>query len=164
MATRRNLMEKNKLALVVVNFVTCYGFLYKGTQHLFTWKWHSFFYSMAKHLRNVWRCSEKSPERRLAASCPAWSHAPPHHCSADRGAETELTLSPLNSFCPVVVVPERRRGLEARRAGLRPDWRRLRRGRGQTTARRRWPLTFSVGWRPAGEVTKGEVKRGENKD
>lgn len=66
------------------------------------------------------------------------------------GDVTVLTLSPLNSFCLVAVVPERRRGLGAPRAGLRPDWRRLLQGRGLTTERRRWPLTFSVGLRPEG--------------
>lgn len=107
-----------------------------------------FFYSIAKHFRNVLRCSENLTEGWLAASCPAWSHTPPHH----RAAETELTLSPLNSFCLVVGVPERRQGLEALRAGLRPDWRRPQQGPGQMMAKRRWPLTFSVGLRPEGRV------------
>lgn len=94
----------------------------------------------------------------LAASCPACSHMPPHNCSKYKGEVTALTLSPLNFFCLVVGVPERRRGLVALQAGLHPDWRRLQQGRGQTTVRRRWPLTFSVGLRPEGKVKKEEVK------
>lgn len=65
------------------------------------------------------------------------------HAAQTAGCNTLLTLSPLNSFCLVVVVPERKRGLVAPQADLRPDWRRLQRGRGLTTERPRWPLTFS---------------------
>lgn len=46
----------------------------------------------------------------------------------------------------------------ALQAGLRPDLRRLRRGRGLMMVRRRWPLTFSVGLRPEGRVKKEEIK------
>lgn len=46
----------------------------------------------------------------------------------------------------------------ALQAGLRPDLRRLRRGRGLMMVRRRWPLTFSVGLRPEGRVNKEEIK------
>lgn len=65
-----------------------------------------------------------------------------------KGDVTELTLSPLKLFCPVVVVPERRRGLVAQLPGLHPDWKRLQQGRGLTTETQRWPLTFSVSLRP----------------
>ena len=44
----------------------------------------------------------------------------------------------------------------ALQAGLRPDLRRLRRGQGLMTVRRRWPLTFSVGLRPERRVNKEE--------
>lgn len=78
------------------------------------------------------------------------SHTPPHNES--KGNIKVLTLSPLNSFFLVVEVPERKRGLVARQAGLRPDWRRLQQGRGLTKERRRWPLTFSVGLKPERKV------------
>lgn len=59
-----------------------------------------------------------------------------------------LTLSLLSFFCLVAGAPGRRRGHVALPAGLHPDWRRLQRGRGQRTARRRWLLRFSGGWTP----------------
>ena len=75
----------------------------------------------------------------------------PHYHGYQTGKTTALTLSPLNSFCLVAEVPERRRGLVAQQAGLRPDWRRLRQGRGLMRERRHWPLTFSVGLKPEGK-------------
>lgn len=59
-----------------------------------------------------------------------------------------LTLSLLSFFCLVAGAPGRKRGHVALPAGLHPDWRRLQQGRGQRTARRRWLLRFSGGWKP----------------
>lgn len=81
---------------------------------------------------------------------PVSNHIPSHICSKYKF--TALTLSPWSFFFLVVVVPERKRGLVARLAGLRPDWRRLQRGRGPMMERQRWPLTFSVGLTPEGKV------------
>lgn len=46
----------------------------------------------------------------------------------------------------------------ALQAGLHPDWKRLLQGRGLTTERRHWPLTFSEGLRPGRKVRKEDMK------
>lgn len=87
--------------------------------------------------------------RQYLAAPHACSHIPPSKYKVN---VTVLTLSPLNFFCLVVEVPERRRGLVAQQAGLHPGWRQLQQGLGLTKERPRWPSAFSVGLKPAGKV------------